>query len=112
MLQVVGMVYHAGTQVNIQDAKGQTPLHIAVENQSMYMMQVLLYYKADVGIADHNNETPLTLAISWQEGFQYLLNHCYEGEGSEAPKKALKQAMEGQKDKRAAEKSRELPHSE
>ena len=98
--------------MNIQDAKGQTPLHIAVEKESMEMMQLLLYFKADAGIADHNNETPLTLALLWQEGFQYLLNHCYEGEGSEAPKKALKQAMEGKKDKRAAEKIRELPHSE
>ena len=106
------MVYRAGSPVNIQDAKGQTPLHIAVEKESMFIVQILLYYKADVGIADHSDETPMSLAVTtWQEGFEYLLNHCYEGEGSEAPKQALKQAMEGKKDKRAAEKIRELPHS-
>lgn len=106
------MATHTGSPVNIQDAKGQTPLHIAVEKQSKHMMDWLLYYKADPGIADHSNDTPLTLAAKWHEGFQYLLNHCYEGEGSEAPKKALKQAMEGKKDKLAAAKIKELPHSE
>ena len=103
---------HAGSPVNIQDAKGQTPLHIAVEKQSKYMMDWLLYHKADPGIADHSNDTPLTLAAQWPEGFQFLLSHCYEGEGSEAPKKALKEAMKKRKDKVAAAKIKELPHSE
>lgn len=100
--------------MNLQDVNGQTPLHIAVEKKSMNMMTLLLDHKANAGIADHNNETPLNLALAlrWQVGCQYLMNHCHEGEGSKALRKALKQAMKGRKDQLAAEKIRELPPSE
>ena len=100
--------------MNLRDISGQTPLHIAVENQSMRFMKLLLDYKADAGILDHNDDTVLNiaLALSWMEGYQYLINHCYEGEGSEALRKALRLAVKSKKDQLAAEKIREFPPSE
>ena len=80
----------------------------------MRIMKLLLDHKADVGIVDHNDDTVLTiaLALSWMEGYQYLINYCYEGEGSEALRKALKLAVKGKKDQLAAEKIRKFPPSE
>ena len=105
---------HAGYPVNVCDVNGQTPLHIAVEKQSMHMMKLLLDHMADPAIADYNNETVLNIALakSWIEGSEYLLSHCYEGEGGEALRNALKQAVKGKKDQLAAEKIREFPPSE
>lgn len=112
---MIGLAFvHAGCPVNIRDVSGQTPLHIAVEKQSTHMMRLLLDHKADPAIADYNNETVLNIALGlcWMEGHEYLLNHCYEGEGSEALRRALKLAVKGKKDQLAAEKIRELPPSE
>ena len=80
----------------------------------MCMMKLLLDYKADAGIADHNNDTVLSIALAlpWMEGYQCLINHCYEGEGSKALRKALKLAVKGKKDQLAAEKIGEFPPSE
>ena len=115
IFSVIGLGFvHAGCPVNVCDVSGQTPLHIAVEKQSMHMMKLLLDHKADPAIADYNNETALNIALAlcWIEGYKYLLSHCYEGEGSEALRKSLKQAVKGKKDQLAAEKIRKFPPSE
>ncbi len=49
--------------VNKQDSSGQTPLHHAVENQSLRIIKLLLLQGADPSIQDSRGATPLHIAV-------------------------------------------------
>lgn len=44
------LVKCSGSDINIQDYNGETPLHLAAENQATKAAEVLLYNGADVSI--------------------------------------------------------------
>lgn len=52
-----------GANVNVQNANGQTPLHIAAQHGHIGIVRLLLASKfIDVNIQDHRGATPLHLA--------------------------------------------------
>ena len=57
--QVVKLLHHDGTDVNVHGADEQTPLFSAAYYGDLEMVQVLLNYKADVNVWDLSNWTPM-----------------------------------------------------
>ena len=51
-----------GAKIDAKNKRGQTPLHIAVEEGNLNIVKALLKHGADVSIVDNNNETPLDIA--------------------------------------------------
>ncbi len=51
-----------GTNINAQDARGRTPLLVAVENHHFESAKVLLEAEADVNVQDDKQDSPLLLA--------------------------------------------------
>lgn len=60
-LTVPAMLASAGVDVNLQNNKGETPLHIAARNGLVGVIANLLQAGADPGIRNHAGETPLHL---------------------------------------------------
>ena len=52
-----------GANPNIQDARGNTPMMICVENSFEEGVQILITYKANVNLANSSGETPLIRAV-------------------------------------------------
>jgi hypothetical protein len=52
-----------GANINLRNALGQTPLHIACDSGNYAAVQILLLYNADLTWQDRNGNTPLHLAI-------------------------------------------------
>jgi ankyrin repeat protein len=49
--------------IDAQDNDGKTPLHLAVENRRLAMVEMLLRYNPDQTLRDRQGCTPLQLAI-------------------------------------------------
>ena len=64
--------------LTVKDSIGETPLHVAVENNNYQIVQLLLEHGADVNILDDYNDTPLHLASAKDLNIsivQLLLEH-------------------------------------
>ena len=48
-----------GGNINVQDFKGRTALHVAVMNNDIIAISILLYYLADTNICDNYGKYPL-----------------------------------------------------
>lgn len=57
-LVFVQLLLAAGMRVNTQDLAGDTPLHLAAEQQSLELSALLLDYGADLEIANNAGESP------------------------------------------------------
>ncbi|EPS26278.1 hypothetical protein POX_c04747 [Penicillium oxalicum] len=61
--RIVHLLLSNGANVNVQNANGQTPLHIAAQHGHIGIVRLLLASKfIDVNIQDHRGATPLHLA--------------------------------------------------
>lgn len=63
--QVVKYLTNNGMNVNIQDGYGRTPLHYAVEDRNVAMVQFLTV-RANLNVKDYKNRTPLHYAVMSQ----------------------------------------------
>ena len=64
--------------INIQNpGNGYTPLHIAIENQHIEVIKVLLEYNADIYIPNNENITSFQMAMTCNNEIikELLLNH-------------------------------------
>lgn len=48
----------------LQDAMGQTPMHIAAYNGNLDLLTFLIFHGADVNIETHDGLTPYRLAVA------------------------------------------------
>ncbi len=53
----------SGVNVNLQNDVGNTPLHLAIKNNTHKVIKSLIDLKADVNIKNNEQETPLHIAI-------------------------------------------------
>jgi ankyrin repeat protein len=60
--------------LNIQDSRGTTPLHKAVERGLTSVVKLLLTKSADPHISDFNRETPLHRAVVWYSSLQRYIS--------------------------------------
>ena len=60
---VVPLLVAKGADLNAQDLAGRTPLHYCVKHNKIYAAQNLLDARADIEIANRDEETPLSLAF-------------------------------------------------
>jgi ankyrin repeat protein len=60
----VGLLLTAGVELNATDAKGRTPLLIAIESRDSKMVDFFLNAGADVNIVDNGYPPPLEVALS------------------------------------------------
>ena len=58
-LEIIKLLFEYGADPNIQDNNGNTPLHIAVGNDSFEITELLLTNGADPNIQDIGGNTPL-----------------------------------------------------
>ncbi|EAY09187.1 hypothetical protein TVAG_364020 [Trichomonas vaginalis G3] len=56
------MLLHHGTDPNIQDGDGYTPLHWAVQKQNENFVEILVEFKANSNFGDFEGITPLEMA--------------------------------------------------
>ncbi|XP_052811362.1 E3 ubiquitin-protein ligase HACE1-like isoform X2 [Mya arenaria] len=62
--EILGDVYRLIGNIDIEDAQGQTALHVASQNGHLSMVQSLLDYKADINRQTNFGWTPLHFACS------------------------------------------------
>lgn len=55
-----------GLELDIQDTKGRTSLHIAVENAKVGMIELLLSADVNTSLLDEEGRTPLSIAVEKQ----------------------------------------------
>ncbi|KAE8392553.1 ankyrin repeat-containing domain protein [Aspergillus alliaceus] len=61
--RVVSLLLQRGVNVNVQDSRGHTPLHIAAQHGHLGVVRLLLATEQiDVNARDHNGSTPLHMA--------------------------------------------------
>ncbi len=60
--QVQQVLLYVGLDVNAADRRGNTPLHLAVENKNKAIVRLLLYSYANVNAVDDYGQTPLHAA--------------------------------------------------
>jgi len=65
-----------GAKVDIKDEKGYTPIYKAVLAKNMYMLELLIKYKAKLDTVYENNQTLRSKACAekWEEGCMLLSN--------------------------------------
>jgi ankyrin repeat protein len=56
-----------GLDVNCRNGLGLTPLHLAIQNASTQVLEVLLEEEVDVDIKTRQGDTPLHLAVRVEE---------------------------------------------
>jgi ankyrin repeat protein len=68
------MLLERGAAIDVQNEKGKTALHIAIEDRSTQAVQLLLEHGADVNVRDEGGNTPSELAssIGYQEIVELL----------------------------------------
>lgn len=54
-----------GADVDAQNHKGQAPLHIAVQEECLDILELLMDRKADLNVMDMYGDTPLHYATVW-----------------------------------------------
>ncbi len=59
---VIWLLVDYGTDVKFEDSQGNTPLHIAFENNAHELAKLLLDKGADFNVQNNNGETPLDIA--------------------------------------------------
>ncbi|KAF4528734.1 hypothetical protein B566_EDAN016902, partial [Ephemera danica] len=62
MNTIINLIKHDFSILNIKNNKGQTPLHVAVEEHELKVVDLLVRLGAEVNIKDNDNRTPLKLA--------------------------------------------------
>ena len=65
----------AGADVNVKDARGMTPLHLATSNGQKEIVEPLIAAGADVNAKMNNGMTPLDTAIPHPELADLLRKH-------------------------------------
>jgi ankyrin repeat protein len=53
--------------VNVQDVRGDTPLHVAIEEKNCEAVKLILNYRPDLNIENNLNLDPLTLSVEISE---------------------------------------------
>jgi ankyrin repeat protein len=61
--EIVDFLIQSGANVNLQNRKGFTPLHLAIKNSALYTSQALIDNGADITLKDKNGQTPLMHAV-------------------------------------------------
>jgi FOG: Ankyrin repeat len=61
--QVSKLLLNAGAEVDAQSQDGNTPLHDAVTEGNIEMIDLLIFYSASLDLKNNIQHTPLTLAI-------------------------------------------------
>jgi hypothetical protein len=61
--QVSKLLLEAGAEVDAQSVDGNTPLHDAVTEGNIEMIDLLIFYSASLDLKNNIQQTPLTLAI-------------------------------------------------
>jgi ankyrin repeat protein len=59
---VVKTIIKKGANINAQDEKGNTPLMLAINFESAYMVELLIEEGANVNLANNEGMTPLEIA--------------------------------------------------
>ena len=60
---LVYVLRHDASSVNVQDNSGKTPLLLAASNSNLHIMQLLLQHGADMSILTLSNWAPLHAAV-------------------------------------------------
>ena len=60
--KLVQALLKAGADIEIQDALGQTPLHLAAQSDQTEIITILIEHGAHINARDHQHNTPLLLA--------------------------------------------------
>lgn len=60
---VEGLIRHVGVWIDIQNSVGNTPLHVAIQQQNLNMVNKLISMGASVHAANNNGLTPLGMAM-------------------------------------------------
>lgn len=77
MVDVCKELLSSGAQVDMQNAYGNTALHIACLNGHLSVCQVLISFGADVEAINYRGQTPLHIAAASTHGndcLNYLVN--------------------------------------
>jgi ankyrin repeat protein len=64
---IIRLLIEHGAKVNIQDNKGQTPLHYANRYNLPHSVEILIQNGADVNTQDNEGQTPLHYATSYNQ---------------------------------------------
>ena len=62
------IAFYFRCDVNVQDNKGQTPLHKAVEKEYSELVSILVHNDADPNLATNSGYFPLRIAV-WNKNF-------------------------------------------
>ena len=62
-LKVCKILVENGININAADATGKTPLHEAVESNSMKIVEYLLQHGSQINLADDSGSTPLLMSM-------------------------------------------------
>lgn len=64
-------------ELNMQDSKGRTALHVAVQYGNVEAIAGLLMCGADVNVADNQSKTPFTYCLETFDQRKYQSNHMF-----------------------------------
>ncbi len=62
---VVKLLLDHGANINLQNAEGNTPLHLAARNGKLSTVQLLMARGANPALANANGDVPITLAYRY-----------------------------------------------
>jgi len=70
-LPIIVWLVNNGVNLNLQNKKGETALHLAIQNKNLKIVEILLKHGADIHIKDNDNNTALHFA-AWKRNFSII----------------------------------------